>query len=180
MENYEENGMGFPKFLIVLAMCLCEILACEKPLDDKTEIESERVALTGEFFEPRALWQKPMEEKLRFFADPIMKYGLCDMVAKHYWWRNMPGMVCTFVSPKPKPYTPEEATNFQDAIWGKLQEYIAMNNLQLRKDDFIRSLRQNIHPESCVYDAPLIHHFESHLMHKASFEHFVQKNNFNK
>ena len=168
------------KFFAVSVVCFCEVLACENSLDDRTEKESEELARTGEFFEPRNLWQKSMDEKLLFFAEPIMKNGLCDMVVRHYWWLNMRGYVCTFVPPKPKSYTPEEVAKFQDAIWDKVEEYVRKNNLKLNKDDFIQSLRKNIHPKSCVYDAPLIHHFESSLWRKASFEEFIHENGLNK
>ena len=177
-------NMRILKFFAVSAICFYEefsgVFACDSVLDDQIEIESKKRVLSGEFFEPREFWQKSMEEKLRFLAKPIIENKLCDMVAKHYWWFNMQGFVCTFVAPEPKPYTPEEVMKFQNAIWSKLEEYCSMNNLFVSKDEFIQSLRKNIHPESRVYDAPLIHHFESRLFNKASFEKFIQENNLDK
>ncbi|MBQ9335287.1 MAG: hypothetical protein IJS10_01945 [Alphaproteobacteria bacterium] len=176
--------MNVLKFFAISAICLygeyTDVLACDDVLDDPIEIESKNLVLSGKYFEPREFWQKSMEEKLCFLAKPIIENKLCDMVAKHYWWFNMQGFVCTFVAPEPKPYTPEEVMKFQNAIWSKLKEYVLADNLQLSKDDFIKSLRTNIHPESRVYDAPLIHHFESRLFNKASFEMFIQENNLDK
>ncbi len=176
--------MRILKFFAILAVCFygefIGLFACDSVLDDPIEIESEKRVLSGEFFVPHEFWQKPMEEKLRFLAKPIIENKLCDMVAKHYWWFNTQGFVCTFVAPKPKPYTPEEVAKFQDAIWSKLEEYCAMNNLFVSKDKFIQSLRTNIHPKSRVYAAPLIYHFESRLFYKTSFEMFIQENNLDK
>ena len=172
------------KFFAISAICLygeyTDVLACDDALDDPIEIDNKNRVLSGEFFKPHEFWQKPMEEKLCFLAKPIIENKLCDMVAKHYCCFNIRGFWCTFVPPKPKPYTTEENALFQDAIWSKLEEYVLANNLQLSKDDFIKSLSTNIHPESRVYDAPLIHHFESRLFHKASFEKFIQENNLDK
>lgn len=172
--------MRILKFFAVLVICCCEILACQNFFDNEPDETSQNLVLSGAFFEPREFWKKPMEEKLRFFAKPIIEKQLCNMVAKRYWWFNMEGCCCTFIAQKPKPYTAEEETIFQDAIWSKLAEYVAENDLKLSKDDFIKSLRTNIHPESRVYDAPLIHHFESRLCHKASFDQFILKNNLDK
>ena len=172
------------KFFAVLAICFygeyTEVLACDDMLDDPIEIESKNLVRTGKYFEPQKFWQKPMDEKLRFFAKPIIDNALHNMVAKHYWLFNMPKYHCTFVPPKLKPYTPDENDIFQDVIWNKLQEYVEENNLKLSKDDFIKSLRTNIHPESRVYDAPLIHHFESYLWCKASFDQVMLANNLDK
>ena len=170
------------KLLAISAVCFygsfTGLLACNSVLDD--QIESEKRVLSGEFFEPREFWQKPMEEKLCFLANPIIENKLCDMVAKRYCLLSIQGFACTFVAPEPKPYTQKENEIFQDAIWSKLKEYCAMHNLRLSKEEFIQSLRTNISSQSRVYDSPLIHHFESKLFDKASFEKFVQENNLDK
>jgi len=176
--------MRILKFFAISAICLygeyTDVLACDDALDDPIEIESKNLVLSGKYFEPQEFWQKPMEEKLRFLAKPIIEHKLCNMVAKHYCCFNIRGFWCTFVPPKPKPYTTEENLIFQDTIWSKLKEFCAMNNLLVSKDEFIQSLRTNIHPQSRVYDAPLIHHFESRLFHKESFEKFIHENNLDK
>ena len=92
---------------------------------------------SGEFFKPPEFWRQPVEKQLLFLEDAIRSSG--------------------------EPYTIEEATCFNKAIWKKLQIFLSNEKLLLSETEFYDSLKANLAPDSHLSDAPLICHFSDYL-----------------
>ena len=99
-----------------------------------------------------------------YLKEEIISCNLPEIVSRHY-----ETLGCSHTSrPKGIPYKPEEEMTFREAVWPKIQKFIADKHLEpLSKEKFYYSLTVNVEPESiggiAPADAPLIRHFSRYL-----------------
>lgn len=130
--------------------------------EEKCKMSLMTRAVEGEFFEPRTFWKQSMDEQLKYLKDEIINCHLLDTVKTHYVTPGTSQVV------RGIPYDIKDEMAFREAVWPKIQKFIAENHLHsLTKKQFYDSLMININPpnpwEDAPADAPLIRHFARYI-----------------
>ena len=81
--------------------------------------EAERCNYTmlGLPFEPRAFWERPIEEQLVYLKEPIQELDLLTEAPRNHWALNYTNDKRCGLCLKPRSYSEEREEKFEEAVW---------------------------------------------------------------